>query len=80
MNIFQTANAAIEELENRNLYRTLNLVQEQRNALQDMLLEAEEQKTVLEEIHDKAEKTYHAFKHLPLTEKIKFAFADMLRI
>lgn len=80
MNLFQTAIPAIEELENRNLYRTLHLVQDQQNALQDMFSESEERKSFLEEIYEKAEETYYAFKHLGLTEKIKFAFADMLLI
>ena len=79
INIFQTANFAIEELDSRNLYRTLNLVKEQKNELQDMLDNAEEQKSILEEIHDRAESAYLAFQNLPLIEKVKFAFADMTR-
>ena len=38
----ETANAAIEVLDSRNLYRTLNLVKEQKNELNDMLENATE--------------------------------------
>ena len=53
------------------------MIKEQKNAIQEMLDNTEEQAQVLQDIHAKAERTYLTFKNLPLAEKVRFAFADM---
>ena len=45
-----------------------------------MLENTDQQRSLLEDIHEKAERAYLTFKNLPLAEKVRFAFADMIWI